>query len=119
MGLTSIIKLPPPCNVFNKLDESLTMFVLQQQQNLGQKSGASKMHFALPTPVAWAAVHSKAVVLLLLIVTSIVRFCGCSKFCFVFYALLCVHSSFAIILLGKRELVALLCLSFWCLVIVV
>ena len=33
-------------------------------------------------------------------------------------ALLYFHSSFAIILMGKRELVALLCLSFWCLVIV-
>ena len=33
------------------------------------------------------------------------------------YALLCVHSSFAIILIGKRELVALLSLSSWCLMI--
>ena len=33
--------------------------------------------------------------------------------------LLCVPSSFAIILMGKRELVALLSLSSWCLVIVV
>ena len=33
--------------------------------------------------------------------------------------LLNVHSSFAIILMGKRELVALLGLSSWCLVIVV
>ena len=33
--------------------------------------------------------------------------------------LLYVHSSFAIILMGKRELVALLGLSSWCLVIVV
>ena len=33
--------------------------------------------------------------------------------------LLYVHSSFAIILMGKRELVALLSLSFWCLVMVV
>ena len=33
--------------------------------------------------------------------------------------LLCVPSSFAIILIGKRELVALLSLSSWCLVIVV
>ena len=33
--------------------------------------------------------------------------------------LLYVHSSFAIILMGKRELVALLTLSSWCLVIVV
>ena len=33
--------------------------------------------------------------------------------------LLYVHSSFAIILMGKRELAALLSLSSWCLVIVV
>ena len=33
--------------------------------------------------------------------------------------LLYVHSSFACILMGKRELVALLSLSFWCLVIIV
>ena len=33
--------------------------------------------------------------------------------------LFCVHSSFAIILMVKRELVALLCLPFWCLKIVV
>ena len=42
--------------------------------------------------------------------------CNSYKFC---YALLGVHSSFAIILLGKRELAALLCLSFCCRVIVV
>ena len=40
----------------------------------------------------------------------------CSMFC---CTLLYVHSSFAIILMGKRELVALLSLSSWCLVIVV
>ena len=34
-------------------------------------------------------------------------------------ALLSVHSSFAIISMGKRELIALLCLSYWCLLIVV
>ena len=33
--------------------------------------------------------------------------------------LLCVHSSLAIVLMGKRELVAFLSLSSWCLVIVV
>ena len=43
-------------------------------------------------------------------------FCNCSMFC---CALHCIHSSFAIILMGKRELVALLSLSSWCLVIVV
>ena len=43
-------------------------------------------------------------------------FCNRSMFC---CALLCVHSSFAIISMGKRKLVALLSLSSWCLVIVV
>ena len=52
----------------------------------------------------------------MLIVNIIVGFCKCSMFC---CALLYVHSSFAIILMGKRELVALLGLSFWCLVIIV
>ena len=41
--------------------------------------------------------------------------CNCSMFC---YTLLYVHSSIAIILMGKRELVALLNLSSWCLVMV-
>ena len=40
----------------------------------------------------------------MLIVTPIVGFCNCSMFCCV---LLCVHSSFAIISIGKRELIAL------------
>ena len=40
--------------------------------------------------------------------TGIVGFCNCSLFC---CALFCVRSSFAIISMGKRELVALLCLS--------
>ena len=47
---------------------------------------------------------------------GVVRGCNCSMFC---CTLLYVHSSFAIILMGKRELVALLRLSSWCLVIVV
>ena len=38
--------------------------------------------------------------------------CNCSMFC---CTLLNVHSSIAIILMGKRELVALLNLSSWCL----
>ena len=41
--------------------------------------------------------------------------CNCSMFC---CTLLYVHSSIAIILMGKRELVALLGLSSWCLVVV-
>ena len=49
--------------------------------------------------------------MLLLLWESVIVLCSCT--------LLCVHSSFAIILMGKRELVALLSLSSWCLVIVV
>ena len=41
--------------------------------------------------------------------------CNCSMFC---CTLLCVRSSIAIILMGKRELVALLNVSSWCLVMV-
>ena len=39
--------------------------------------------------------------------------------CFEYYSLLYVHSSFAIILMGKREPVALVSLSSWCLLMVV
>ena len=55
------------------------------------------------------------VVDLLFIVAPILGVCNCSMFC---CALLCVHCSIAIILMGKRKLVALLNLSSWCLVIV-
>ena len=48
--------------------------------------------------------------------TPIVRDCDCSIFCTLS---IYVHSSFANILMGKRELIALLSLYFWCLVIVV
>ena len=41
--------------------------------------------------------------------------CNCSMFCCTF---LYVHSSIAIILMGKRKLIALLNLSSWCLVMV-
>ena len=41
--------------------------------------------------------------------------CICSMYC---CTLLYVHSSIAIILMGKRELIALLNLSSWCLVMV-
>ena len=73
----------------------------------------------LSPPVAYAAVRSKAMVLLLLIflfiVTPIVGVCNCSMFC---CTLIYVHSSIAIILMGKRKLIALLNLSSWCLVMV-
>ena len=55
------------------------------------------------------------VVVFLFIVTPVVGVCNCSMFC---CTLLYVHSSIAIILMGKRELVALLGLFSWCLVMV-
>ena len=60
-----------------------------------------------------ALVAGSVVVDSLLIVAPIVGFCHCSMFSCV-CALLCVHSSFAIISMGKKELVALLCLPSWC-----
>ena len=48
-------------------------------------------------------------------VTPIVGVCNCSMFC---CTLLYVHPSIAIILMGKRQLIALLNLSSWCLVMV-
>ena len=51
----------------------------------------------------------------LFIVTPIVGVCNCSMFC---CTLLYFHSSIAIILMGKRELIALLNLSSWCLMVV-
>ena len=56
-----------------------------------------------------------SVVVDFLFVTPIVGVCNCSMFC---CTLLYVHSSIAIILMGKRELIALLNLSSWCLVMV-
>ena len=52
----------------------------------------------------------------LLIVTPIVGLCNCSMFC---CAILFVHYSFAIILMWKRGLAALLSVSSWYLVNVV
>ena len=71
--------------------------------NLKKKSADNKMHAKLPSFD------------FLFIVTPIVGVCNCSMFC---CTLLYVHSSIAIILMGKRELIALLNLSSWCLVMV-
>ena len=68
----------------------------------------------LRPPVAKATVRSKAVVLLLLTFCLLLLPLWES----VILLLLYVHSSIAIILMGKRELVALLNLSSWCLVMV-
>ena len=64
----------------------------------------------LSPPVASAAVHSKVVVLLLLIscLMYFSLFVGVLGLSLYWYALLCVLSSFATILERNRELVALL-----------
>ena len=68
---------------------------------------------AIKPPVAQAAVRSKAMVLLLLLIYCLMYFLlfmgvlCLSLFC---YALLCLHSSFAIILKRNRKLFALLLL---------
>ena len=74
----------------------------------------------LSPPMALAAVRSKAMVLLLLIYRLIYfpLFVGVLCFYLFCYALLCVHSSFAIILKRKRKLVALLLLSYRCIITV-
>ena len=59
--------------------------------------------------------YPSVVVDCLFIVTPIVGVCNCSMFC---CTLLYVHSSIAIILVRKSELVALLNLFSWCLVMV-
>ena len=76
--------------------------------------GTSKMRLR---PLA--VVHSKVVVLLLLIRCWLLLPLWDYVMVIFCYVLLRVHSCFAVILMGKRDLVALLCLSSWCLVIVV
>ena len=77
--------------------------------------------FLSKPPVICQDAHARARVCVcvfvdfLFIVTPIVGVCNCSMFC---CTLLYVHSSIAIILVGKRELVALLNLSSWCIVMV-
>ena len=58
-------------------------------------------------------------VLLLLTVTPFVGVLIVDKQLYVLLYVLYVHSSFAIILIGKGELIAFLSLSSWCLLIVV
>ena len=91
--------------------------MLQKQQNLGEDLVPVKYSCA-PSGFSYCPFEGGGsfAVDSLLSVAPNVGFCNCSLFC---CALLCVHSSFAIISMGKGELVALLCLSSWCLVIVV
>ena len=85
--------------------------------NLGQRFGTSKMHLSpsvdrLLSVLRWWF----CCCCIFVFATPIVGVCNCSMFC---CTLFYVHSSFAIILMGRRELVALLSLVSWCLVMVV
>ena len=73
----------------------------------------------LSSQAAQAVDHSKAVVLLLLTFCLLLLPLWESVIVLCLFALLYVHSRFAIILMGKRELVALLSLSSWCFMMVV
>ena len=68
--------------------------------------------------MAWAAVRSRAVVLLLLTFCLLLLPVWESVIVLFYCTLLYVHSSIAIILMGKRELIVLLNLSSCCLVVV-
>ena len=93
-----------------------TFLVLQQRQNLGRRFGTSKMHLS-PRWLKLLSVLWRWLCCCWLFVYcySHVGVCNCSMFCCM---ILYVRSSIAIILMGKRELVALLNLSSWCLVMV-
>ena len=77
----------------------------QQQQNLGQRFGSSIIQLS---PWWLSKGDGSVLVDFLFIVTPNVEVCNCSMFC---CSLLCVHSSFAIILMGRGSwLLCLVCL---------
>ena len=82
-----------------------------QRHHVSATGNAQKRNFSKSHNIYYFSV----VVDFLFIVTPIVGVCNCSMFC---CTLIYVHSSIAIILKGRRELVALLNLSSWCLMMV-
>ena len=84
-----------------------------QQHNLGRIFGASKMHLS---PSVLRSVLRRWFCCCYLLFNVLPILCGSSVLSLFCYALLCVHSSFAIILKRKRTLVALLLLSYRCIV---
>ena len=105
------------CNI-EGLHASWTLFVLQQQQNLGQRFGTSKIHVSPqpPTPSGLGCCPSSGGGST---VVDCYSRCGSLNCCMLCCTLLYFHYSFATILMGIRERVASLGLSSWCLVMVV
>ena len=99
----------PPCG----LGSSCALAVAESGARVWYQWSAFKPLGGLGRCPFWCG--SSVVVDFLFIVTPIVGVCNCSMFC---CTLLCVHSCIAVILMGKRELIALLGLSSWCLVMV-
>ena len=98
------LPLPPPQNTkkTKKKNNQKADILVHQTPTLGQN------YFRF-------RISGSVVVDFLFIVTAIVGVCYCSM---LLCTLLYVHSSIAIILMGKRELVALLNFSSWCPVMV-
>ena len=85
-------------------------------RNLGRGFGAGGVHLGPRWLGLLSVLGRRSVVVdFLFVVVPVVRVCICLMFC---CTLLYVHSSIAIILLGRGELVALLSLYSWCLVMV-
>ena len=99
------------------LNISCTLTTAESRAKIWYQSNAFKPPTPTPGGLGCCPFQggSSVAVDVLFIVTPIVGVCNCSMFC---CTLLYVHSSIAIILMGKRELVALLYLSSWCLVMV-
>ena len=77
--------------------------MFQQQRNLGRRVGTIKMHLSPPPSSLCCCPFQGGVSVVvdsLLIVTPIKGFCNCSMSC---CTLLCVLSSFAIILMGEER----------------
>ena len=93
MMVHSIVK-KPPCK--------LNIFVLQQQQYLGRRFGTSKMHLS----PQWHRLLSvlRRWFYCCWFVVDCYSYCGILLLVYVSCALLCLHSSFAIILILNREM---------------
>ena len=92
----------PPC----ELDVSCASTTAESRARVWCQWGAFRTPGGLGCCPFWGG--CSVVVAFLCIVTPIVGVCNCSMFC---CALLCVHSNIAVVLVGRRELFALLGLS--------
>ena len=100
----------------NERNERNSLFISEQPKRYNVLPCRKGLLLSITFRITYLSDGCSVVVDLMFIVTPIVGVCNCSMLC---CALLYVHSSFAIILMVKRELIALLSLSSWWLMIVV